>query len=507
MLFCSLLSALALSGAVLQVSASRNPTVTSTITLTEYYCTPTSIKFTSTPTSTSKSTSTTTSKSTSTTTSTSTSTSKSTSTSSHATTTTTAAPKGQPQGECAAVDNIIDILKLYGATPFCSSFLSIPPLTSVATVSVTATDYTTLTNTVTETGTAFVTNTLTATVTDVETDTAIATITDTLTAAATDDIIDVTATTETIVFTTVIDYTTTIVYVLSLPLMLLQFYFMISCTPCENVLLFLRLTDVASDDFTTTVATYTSTATDVITIVSTDTVTTKTVISTAAPAERRDIELPPYLTAFASSVISQACSCLSIPQSVQHVTATLTGTVTDTVEETATAEVSVTETSMATALATSLETDVVSLTDTSLVTVTQTSFTTVVTPTTVVVSEVLTDFTASQSTMTIPATEEVVATATVTTELVPTATAVDVLYCGVPGLSIVEPDTLPGGGYVSVAACYADCMANPSCLSYLYFYDGDYCALQSLPADQADYLTTAAVAGNQLAYDRDCPEP
>ncbi|MCJ1305005.1 hypothetical protein MMC08_007818 [Hypocenomyce scalaris] len=250
-----------------------------------------------------------------------------------------------------------------------------------------------------------------------------------------------------------------------------------------------------------------STATNVITIVSTDTVKTETIFSTAAPARRRDIELPPYLTAFASSVISQACSCLSIPQSVHHVTATLTGTVTDTVEETATAEVSVTETSMATALATSLETDVVSLTDTSLVTVTQTSFMTVVTPTTVVVSEVLTDFTASQSTLTIPATEEVVVTATVTTEDVPTATAVDVLYCGVPGLQNALDDIIGNGAYESLTACYEQCLATPSCLSFLYFSDYSYCSLESLPADQSNYLTTAAVAGNQFAYDRDCPEP
>ena len=43
--------------------------------------------------------------------------------------------------QCSKVQSVVDVLKLYAATPFCSSFLSIKTATSTSTIKVTSTAY------------------------------------------------------------------------------------------------------------------------------------------------------------------------------------------------------------------------------------------------------------------------------------------------------------------------------------------------------------------------------
>ncbi|KAG7008652.1 hypothetical protein G7Y79_00004g012360 [Physcia stellaris] len=51
--------------------------------------------------------------------------------------------------QCSKVQSVVDVLKLYTATPFCSSFLSIKTATSTSTIKVTSTATTTKTSTIT----------------------------------------------------------------------------------------------------------------------------------------------------------------------------------------------------------------------------------------------------------------------------------------------------------------------------------------------------------------------
>src|ERR1700722_10499520 len=92
-----------------------------------------------------------------------------------------------PAKECEVVNNIVLLLKLTGATPFCSSFLSIPVATSVSTISTSITVVettspltvtTTTLYTSTETDVATTTSTATTEVTVVTTDVITTTATD-----------------------------------------------------------------------------------------------------------------------------------------------------------------------------------------------------------------------------------------------------------------------------------------------------------------------------------------
>ncbi|KAI9797714.1 MAG: hypothetical protein M1833_005375 [Piccolia ochrophora] len=93
------------------------------------------------------------------------------------------------------------------------------------------------------------------------------------------------------------------------------------------------ITTTAAD--VTTATTITPTDTSFVTVTETATVTA----GATPPLGKRDISLPPYVSKYVASQVSQACSCLSIPKATTTVTAsvqttlppkTITGTVTAT---------------------------------------------------------------------------------------------------------------------------------------------------------------------------------
>lgn len=115
-----------------------------------------------------------------------------------------------PADECAAINDIVDVLKLNGATPFCSSFLHIPASTSTATVLETATDYATLTDTVTRTTLFDATATSLSTQTEVSTVTSADSVTTTVVVVVTDDVTVVKSSYTTEIDSTAVEYSTTI---------------------------------------------------------------------------------------------------------------------------------------------------------------------------------------------------------------------------------------------------------------------------------------------------------
>jgi hypothetical protein len=88
--------------------------------------------------------------------------------------------------ECLLVEEIIDVLRVNAATPFCSSYLSISPVTSHITVPTSVTAFTTITQTVDSTATATASATITNVVTETATSTSTTTVTDTITDVETD---------------------------------------------------------------------------------------------------------------------------------------------------------------------------------------------------------------------------------------------------------------------------------------------------------------------------------
>jgi hypothetical protein len=82
----------------------------------------------------------------------------------------------------------------------------------------------------------------------------------------------------------------------------------------------------------------------------------------------------------------------------------------------------------------------------------------------------------------------------------------DATICGAPALSNCVSISLSSG---TIPECLSLCQATSGCESFLYStIDGDgVCDLGGLPASSCYGLTTASIAGGQVAYDKDCPAP
>ncbi|KAI9805257.1 MAG: hypothetical protein M1833_005710 [Piccolia ochrophora] len=276
---------------------------------------------------------------------------------------------------CAGVNTIVSILKLYKATPFCSSFISITPVTK------------------TQTSTAGLSATTTITTTQVTAPSVVETRTITETVLSTID------KTESLVTTVVTTQAT--------------------ATSTQT-----DVTTVLTATSTTTQATTTTVAASTTTTVPADPATTT--VYTNAPVRRdvvdlraRAVSVPTFVSKFASSAISNACSCLSLstPTTTKGVTVTsgVTGTITSTVVVSSPVSATQTVTTTVTNLVTRNTVDV--RTETSVVnTIVATTVTSTVetallrtVATTATVSDVRTvTATGPQSTVTLPYPTQVV---------------------------------------------------------------------------------------------------
>ncbi|KAI9835499.1 MAG: hypothetical protein M1837_003773 [Sclerophora amabilis] len=284
-------------------------------------------------------------------------------------------PLVPPAKVCSGVNTIVSVLKLNKATPFCSSFISITPVTK------------------TQTSTAGLSATTTVITTQVTAPRIVNTVTVTDTVPTT---VEKTATS----FTTIITTSAT-------------------ATSVQT-----DVTTLRTGTSTTTQITTTTVASSVTTTVAASPATTT--VYTRGPLRRDDgnlqgraVSIPPYVSKFASSALSNACSCLSLttPTTTKAVTVTNGETVTVTATSLVSSPVSATETVTATVTSPVTSNIVTIITETSVVntiaatTVVSTVETELVTTvaTIATVSDVKTaTVTGPQSTVTLPYPSQVV---------------------------------------------------------------------------------------------------